>query len=328
MKQIADELASSPRPDDLSRTAVAHRAATVLRPPGALQRLDDVAVWLSGWQRTDTPHVDRPSLLIAAADHGVATHDVSAYPTHVTVAMVDAIRAGAATSTVLAESLGVMLRLLDVGVGTPTADIVTHDAMSTERFAIAFEAGREAVATLTTDLLLIGEMGIGNTTVAAAVSLALFGGEASDWVGSGTGLDDEGVARKCAAVQSAADRVGEVEPFEALRRLGGFELVALAGAVTEARSRSLPVVLDGFVTTASVAPLEVSVPGALDHCMASHRSPEPGHGLLLDRLAKPALLELDMRLGEGSGALIAVPIIRAATVAVTDVATFDEWGVR
>ncbi len=328
MIDVAASLSAAPEPDQLAQTAVAHRAANALRPPGTMRRLDEVAAWLAGWQRTDLPAVDHPALLLAAADHGVAATSVSDLPAQVTVAVVDAIRAGVATSTVLAAGLGVSLRLIDTGVGRPTADIGVADAMPMDRFWSTFEEGREAVATMTVDLLLIGDLGVANTVSAAAVSLALFGGSVSDWVGRRSDVSGEALERESAAVSAAADRVRDDHPLEVLRRAGGTEMVALAGAVYEARLRSIPVLLDGFATTAAVAPFEVLVPGALDHTMAAHRSAETGHGRLLDRLGKPPLLDLELALGEGSGALLAVPLVRAAAVAVTDVATFDEWGLR
>jgi nicotinate-nucleotide--dimethylbenzimidazole phosphoribosyltransferase len=325
---LIEGLTNAPGEDSLARTAVVHRAANVLRPPGALRRLDAIAAWLAAWQRTDTPAVDNPALLLAVADHGVAQRGVSALSPQATVAMVDAIRAGAATSTVIAASLGASLRLLDLGAGRPTDDISIADAMSHERFERAFDEGREAVATVSTDLLLLGDLGIGSTTAASAVSLALFGGAAADWVGPGSGLDAEGVARKVDVVETAVARVGSVDPLEALRRLGGAEMAALAGAVFEARLRAIPVLLDGFVTTAAAAPLAALVSGALDHTMAGHRSTEPGHARLLELLFKQPLIDLEIRVGEGIGALVALPIVRASAVAVSDVATVDEWGLR
>jgi nicotinate-nucleotide--dimethylbenzimidazole phosphoribosyltransferase len=171
-------------------------------------------------------------------------------------------------------------------------------------------------------------MGIGNTTPAAAVACALFGGPPSQWVGRGTGVDGDGLARKTAVVERALARAAAVtEPLEVLRELGGTELVAIAGACAAARARSLPVLLDGYVVTAAVAPLEVAASGALAHCLAGHRSPEPGHRLLLERLGLDPLLDLGLRLGEASGALLAVPLVQMAAAAVTDVATFEEWGI-
>ena len=320
------DLGAAPGPDELARQAVTQRAFNVLRPLGALGRLDRVAAWLAAWQRTDVPSVAKPSLVLAAGDHGVVRRGVSAYPSEVTAAMVDAIKAGAATSAVMAERLGVALRLVDGGVGHPTADIVTDDALTTERFEHLVELGRQTVADLHTDLVLVGEMGIGNTTASAAVAAALCGGEVASFVGSGTGLDEDALEIKRDAVRRAVLRVGSDRPMEVLRRLGGSEHAVLAGVIVEARVRSIPVLLDGFVTTAAAAALGFSVDGALGHCLAAHRSPEPGHTVLLERLGLEPLLDLEMRLGEGSGALVALPIVGLAAAAVVDVATFDEWG--
>ena len=323
---IAQLLADLPDPDRSARDEVAARAATVLRPAGAFARLDAVAAWLAGWQGSTAPRVERPHVAVFAADHGVAVEGVSAYPAEVTVAMVEAIRGGVATITVLAREVGATLELFDVGVGRPTGNIRVTDAMSVEEFDAAAAAGAAAVESVDADLLVVGEIGIGNTTAAAAVAAAACGGDAADWVGPGTGVVGAALAHKCDVVQAALDRVGPVEPLEALRRLGGRELAAMAGAVAAARRRRLPVVLDGFIVTAAVAPLAVARPGSLDHCIAGHCSAEPGHQRLLETLGLDPLMRLDLRLGEGSGALVAVPTIRMAAAAVVEVATFDEWG--
>jgi nicotinate-nucleotide--dimethylbenzimidazole phosphoribosyltransferase len=315
-----------PAPDEDARAAVLARAANVLRPAGAFARLDDVAAWLAAWQSTAQPSVQRPAALLFAADHGVTAERVSAYPSAVTAAMHDALRDGVATATALADDAGVALHVVDAGVGRPTGNIAIEPALDRDRFAAAFELGRASVRALDSDLLVLGEMGIGNTTAAAALSASLFGLTAEDWTGRGTGVDDPTLRRKTEVVQTARARAGECRPLEALRQLGGSEIVAIAGAVLEARLLRIPVVLDGFVVTAAVAPLEVARAGALDHCIAGHRSPEPGHQLLLEKLGKEPLLDLGLRLGEGTGALAAVPLVRMAARAVVDVATFEERG--
>ena len=325
---LAGLLAGLPGPDRDARDQVAARAATVLRPADAFARLDAVAAWLAGWQGTSAPRVERPHVAVFAADHGVAADGVSAYPAEVTAAMVDAIRSGVATITVLAREVGATLELFDVGVGQPTGNIRVTDAMSAEEFDAAAAAGAAAVESVEADLLVVGEIGIGNTTAAAAVAAATLGGGAVDWVGPGTGVVGAALTHKCDVVQAALDRVGAVTPLEALRRLGGRELVAMAAAVAAARRRQLPVVLDGFIASAAVAPLAVAKPGSLDHCVAGHCSAEPGHERLLDVLGLDPLMQLDLRLGEGSGALVAVPIIRMAAAAVVEVATFEEWGLQ
>lgn len=318
-----------PSPDLDAAAAVRERAAQVLRPLGALSRLDEIAVWLAGWQGTSTPCVDAVSCVVFAADHGVAANGVSAFPSAVTESMLRALREGVATASVMCSALGVELSVVDVGVGRPTGDITVEPALDESGFEACWAAGVEAVTSLgRTDLLVVGEMGIGNTTAAAAVSAALFGGDAEVWTGIGTGVDEETLERKKAAVDAARRRVEGESPFEILRQVGGSELVAIAGAVSAARSRSIPVVLDGFVVSSACAALEVSRPGALDHTVAGHCSAEPGHRLLLDKLGKPPLLDLAMRLGEASGALAAVPLIRLAVRCVSEVATFGEWGLH
>jgi len=328
MGDLLQLLNDLPEPDHRSGRAVRERAAQVLRPAGALDRFDRVAVWLAEWQRTARPRVDAVAGLVFAADHGVAVRGVSAYPSSVTAAMVGAMREGVATASVMASVLGIDLSVVDVGVGRPTGDITIEDALTSDRFVECWTTGSKAVAALDRpDLLVVGEMGIGNTTIAAAVCAALFGGDADMWAGLGTGVDAAALERKRTAVDMARARVNGEPPLEILRRVGGAELVAIAGAVTEARARLVPVVLDGFVVSAACAILEVARPGALDHTLAGHCSAEPGHRLLLDKLGKPPLLDLGMRLGEASGALAAVPLIKLAAASVTEVATFDEWGI-
>ena len=325
--RIASLMGSLTSPDVEAEAAVRARSEEVLRPLGALQRLDDIAIWLAGWQRTSAPRVDSVDCIVFAGDHGVASTGVSAYPQEVTGAMLRALREGVATASVMCSVLGIDLCVVDVGVGRPTGDITAEPALSQARFDECWAAGMEVVSGLERpDLLVVGEMGIGNTTAAAAVSAALFGGDAEVWTGLGTGVNGPALEKKKAAVDAALRRVGDAEPMEVLRHVGGSELVAIAGAVMEARARSIPVVLDGFVVTSACAALESARGGALAHTVAGHCSPEPGHRLLLDKLGKPPILDLAMRLGEASGALAAVPLIRLAASCITDVATFDEWG--
>ena len=324
-----DLLAHLSEPDAAAAGAVRERAAHVLRPAGALQRLDDVAVHMAAWQGTTTPGVAHPAVVVFAADHGVASAGVSAYPADVTAAMLAAVRAERATINALARAVGATLEAVDVGVGAPSGDIRVDAAMTPGRFAGVVEIAVAAVDRAVgsgADLLVLGELGIGNTTVSAALPAALLGGDAAVWVGRGTGVDDAGLARKRDAVELAVARVEHLtDSIEVMREIGGAELTAMAAACARARHHRLPVVLDGYVATAAVLPLHVARPGALDHCIAGHRSAEPGHGRLLEHLGMRPLLELDMRLGEGSGAVAAVPLIRMACVAVVEVATFAEW---
>ena len=325
MSLLAERLADLPAPDDVSRRAARARADNVLRPAGALRWLDDVAVWKAGWQRNAAPSVERPTALVFAADHGVAAARVSSYPSEVTAAMLDATRQHKATINAFAAAVGATVHAVDVGVGRPTGDMRHVSALTPERFDEVTAKAFAAVEELDTDLLVLGELGIGNTTAAAAVAAAFAGGEATVWVGRGTGIDDAGLDRKRTAVQAAVRRIaGVVDPFEILREVGGAELVGMAAAAVAARHRSIPVVLDGYICTASMLPLHAADPTALDHCVVGHCSAEPGHRLLLDRLEKRPLLDLDMRLGEGSGAMAAVPLVSMACAGVVNVATFDE----
>jgi nicotinate-nucleotide--dimethylbenzimidazole phosphoribosyltransferase len=326
MSWLVESLAAMPPGNSEAADAVRLRAADILRPAGALARLDEVAAWVARWQGTSTPAVRKPAALIFASDHGVAAAGVSMYPIDVTAAMLSAYRAGKSTISAFAAIAGATVAAIDVGVGRPTGDIRTEAALSHERFEAACTAGREAVEGLDADLLVLGEMGIGNTTAAAAVVAALSGGDVDQWVGRGTGVDDEGLARKRDAVRMAVARIADVtDPLEVLREVGGAELVAIAAAIVTARSRHLPVVIDGYVVTASALPLHALTPGALDHCLVGHCSAEPGHRRLLKQLAKQPLLDLQMRLGEGSGAMAAVPLVAMACAGITEVPTFGEW---
>jgi nicotinate-nucleotide--dimethylbenzimidazole phosphoribosyltransferase len=324
---LHDALRRLPEADAECAAAVRARAGDILRPAGALARLDDVAVHVAAWQRTPTPRVERPAALVFAGDHGVAVHGgVSAYPTEVTAAMLAACRQGRATICVLARSVGATLETVDVGVGRPTGDIRYEPAMTQTRFDEVVAQAVAAVDALDTDLLVLGEIGIGNTTAAAALAGALIGGDPARWVGRGTGVDDAGLERKRAAVAAVMARTADVEdPIEIMREAGGTELTAMAAAAIAARLRSIPVVLDGYVVTSAVLPLHIAAPGALDHCIVGHCSAETGHRSVLEAIGKPVLLDLGMRLGEGSGAMVAVPIVRAACDAVVEVATFTEW---
>ena len=327
MTLLHDRLSDLPSPDDASRVAVHERAAHILRPSGALAWLDDIAEWVAGWQRTDRPRIERPVGLIFAADHGVAAATrVSAYPTGVTEAMFAAYEEGRSTISAFARLAGAEVTAIDVGIGQPTGDIRYESALSPERFDTIVATAFDAVDRLESDLLVLGEMGIGNTTASAAISASLAGGETAAWVGRGTGIDDDGLDRKRIAVQESVRRIaGITDPIEILREVGGAEIAAITAATVAARHRSIPVVLDGYVVTSAVLPLNEIAPSTIDHCTVGHCSAEPGHRKLLERLGKSPLLDLDMRLGEGSGAMAAVPLIAMACAGITDVPTFDEW---
>lgn len=318
-------LSDLPSPDFLVMKNMQERLADILRPKGALAQLDKLAVFMAGWQGLDIPAVKKAQVLIFAADHGVAQAGVSAYPSEITKSMYSAFESDSSTINALARIVGASVTAVDVGVGRPTGDIRIEPAMSPDRFEEAFQIGRTAVQNSDCDLLALGEMGIGNTTSSAAIAAALFGGDAATWVGRGTGVDDEGMKRKVTAVQSAVTRVGEASSYEVLRQLGGTEIVALAGAIVEARKRRIPVILDGFVVTAASAPLYACNPKALAHCVVGHQSAETGHQQLLNHLNLEPILNMEFRLGEGSGAAAAIPLISMACAAATEVPTFSEF---
>ncbi len=323
---LRDEFANAPSADADARTAAVARAAEILRPAGAMARLDDVAIHMAAWQRTASPSVERPAAVIFAADHGVAADGVSAYPTEVTGAMLAAFQAKKASVSALAEVAGATVTAIDVGVGNPTGNLRIETALNPERFAAAFATGRAAVSELDTDLLILGEMGIGNTTAAAAVTAALLGGDHTPYVGRGTGLDDGALAAKAAVVGEALQRIeGTQDPMQILAEVGGAELVAIAGALTEARIRSIPVLLDGYIASAPAVALHAVTPDAVANALAGHASAEPGHARVLDALGLTPLLALDLRLGEASGAMAAVPLVKMACKLLTDVPTFPEW---
>ena len=324
--QLLELLRSAAGADLESRNAVQERVDDILRPTQAMTRLDEVAVWIAGWQRTSQPAVASPTALIFAADHGVTAEGVSAYPPEVTGAMLAAFEASRASVSALAAVAGATVRAIDVGVGDPTGNLRTEPALSSKRFADALATGRSAVADLDTDLLIVGEMGIGNSTAAAAVSGAILGGDPSLFVGRGTGVDDAGLAAKAAVVTDALARISNVtDPLEILRHVGGAELVAMTGAIAEARLRSIPVLLDGYIATSPALVLHTIDPSFVDNCWAGHQSAEAGHQVVLDHLGRTPLLTLDMRLGEASGAMAAVPLVKMACALVTDVPTFAEW---
>ncbi|WP_294279186.1 nicotinate-nucleotide--dimethylbenzimidazole phosphoribosyltransferase [uncultured Sphingomonas sp.] len=320
-------LDSLSQPDMAARDAAAQRQGQLTKPPGSLGRLEDIAVFFAGWQGVERPRITRGRAVIFAGNHGVVARGVSAFPAEVTAQMVANFTAGGAAINALAAVAGLALSIVPLDLDRPTVDFTTGPAMSEAECLAALAAGAEAVGDA--DLLVLGEMGIGNTTPAAALAAASFGGDAALWVGPGTGVDARGLSRKAMAVTDGLTlhRAHLTSAFEILRRLGGREIAAMAGAVLAARIKRIPVVLDGFIGTAAVAPLASANPNITAHCLSGHCSAEPGHTLLLARLGLEPILSLKMRLGEGSGAAVAVQVIRSALAAHDGMATFAEAGV-
>jgi len=317
-----------PGPDLDAAAAAARREARLTKPAGALGRLEELSAWLAAWQARHPPRLDHPRTVVFAANHGVAVRGVSAYPAAVTAQMVQNFIAGGAAVNQLCRVVDADLRVYEMNLETPTADIVEAPAMSEEECARAIVYGMMAVEP-GIDALAVGEMGIANTTVAAALCLALFGGEAAEWTGPGTGVAGAALEKKREVVAAAVARhrpeMGD--PFDVLRRLGGLEFAAMAGAILAARMGHVPVVLDGFCAGAAAAVLYAVDPGAIDHCVAGHVSAEPGHRRLLDKIGKSPLLDLGMRLGEASGATLALALLKAAASCHAGMATFTDAGV-
>jgi len=325
---IRNLMTQMPGPDEAARLGAIERQGQLVKPPGALGRLEEIAVDIAGWQGRAIPRIDRPTVAVFAATHGVASRGVSPYPPEVTKQMVATFTAGKAAVNQICGVFGAGLRVFDLALDLPTPDIVENDALTEAECAATMAFGMEALAG-EPDLLCLGEMGIGNTTIAAAILHGLYGGTAEEWVGPGTGATGEVLATKVAAVRAAVERAqGHLsDPLEVLRKLGGREVAAMAGAILAARMQRVPVVLDGYVVSAAAAVLHALEPHALDHCFAGHCSAEPSHRAVLKRLGLRPLLDLDMRLGEGSGAALSIGIIKAAIACHGGMATFAEAGV-
>lgn len=328
VEKVRKMLASLPEPDVYSLAAARVRQGALTKPPGSLGRLEEIAVFMAGWQGREKPVLDRVQALVFAGNHGVAARGVSAFPVEVTAQMVANFRADGAAINALAAACGASLSVYALDLDRPTGDICVEPAMSEEDCLEAFQTGADAVDPQA-QLLFVGEMGIGNTTPAAALCAAALGGPAALWCGRGTGLDDAGVDRKVAAVEAAIALHKPYcgDPIEALRRLGGREIAAMAGAILKARMLRIPVLLDGYIACASLVPFHAHHPQVLDHCLAAHCSAESAHGRLLKRFDLDPLLNLGMRLGEGSGAAVAVQIVRSALAAHNAMATFAEAAV-
>ena len=319
---------SMPGPNVANREATRAREATLTKPPGALGRLEAISQTIASWQKDYPPRAERIVVAVFAGNHGVVAQGVAAYPQAVTAQMVANFQRGGAAVNQICKSFDLGLKVFELALEYPTKDITQEAALDEKECAATFAYGMEAIAG-GCDILCIGEMGIGNTTIAAALAHGLFGGEPEDWVGPGTGVDAEGLKRKADAVRRAATLHGGhlTDPLEVLRRLGGRELAAMAGAILAGRMEHVPVIIDGYVASAAAAVLYKMDPTALDHCIFGHVSAEPAHQRLLRAMGKSAVLDLGMRLGEGSGAALAAAVVKAAVNCHNGMATFDGAGV-
>jgi nicotinate-nucleotide--dimethylbenzimidazole phosphoribosyltransferase len=338
-------------PSAAARAEAEARQAQLTKPPGALGRLEELALRLAALEGRPRPRIDRVRIAVFAADHGVAAEGISAFPQAVTAQMVANMADGGAAISVLVEQIGAAIELIDLGTVTPipphplihsaiiasgTANLAHGPAMSVPQLALALAAGRSAVRRAVadgSDLFIGGEMGIGNTTAAAAVACALLGRPAADLAGPGTGIDAAGVAHKCAVIEQALRLHGAAlsDPGAVLAQLGGFEIAALAGAYVACAQQGLPALVDGFISSAAALAAISLRPGCADWLLLAHASAEPGHHAIVCALEAAGtgapLLDLGMRLGEGSGAAVAVPLLRLACALHGNMATFTTAGV-
>ena len=319
-------LKTAPHADQKALSDAADRNGQLTKPPGALGRLEDVALWYASWRGEAAPQISAPQIIIFAGNHGVTAQGVSAFPAEVTAQMVMNFEHGGAAINQLAKTFGAALNVHALDLDRPTADFTEGPAMTEAEVVAALQTGWNAVDA-NADVLVTGEMGIGNTTSAAAIGAALFGGAAADWTGRGTGVDDAGLANKTRVVEQGLAANAGREGLEVLRALGGRELAAMVGAIARARFEQIPVILDGFICRAAAACLEMGEAGALDHCVAGHLSAEGAHEKLLAGIGKEPLLSLGLRLGEGSGAALALGVLKAALACHSGMATFAEAGV-
>lgn len=320
-------LAEMPGIDAQSIAAARAHDSQLTKPPGALGRLEDLAFWYRGWRGGPLAEITAPQVIVFAGNHGVTAQGVSAFPAEVTAQMVLNFQHGGAAINQLARINGATLDVVALDLDRPTQDFTTAPAMDEDELLQALQTGFDAVDD-SADLLVVGEMGIGNTTSAAALVCALLEGDASEWTGRGTGVDDAGLQLKISVVDRAvALHKGQGDGLDMLRRLGGRELAAMVGAMVRARSLRIPVILDGFICSAAALALAQTQAGALDHAVAGHLSLEGAHGRVLQALGKEPLLQLGLRLGEASGAALAIAVLRGAMACHAGMATFAQAGV-
>lgn len=326
LEAVAALAETLPAADAGAINAATERQNSLTKPMGALGRLEELAIFMAGWQETDRPSIKRAQAVVFAGNHGVCAQGVNPFPQEVTAQMVANFEHGGAAINQLCRANGADLSVIAIDLDTPTNDITQGAAMTEAETLDAMRRGAEAVDG-DASVLVLGEMGIGNSTIAAALAMAAFGGDSKDWVGRGTGSDDAGVNRKVDAITRACAVNSDASGLALLSAVGGREQAAICGAVLQARALRIPVILDGFICTAATAPLFAADPRFLDHCVVGHVSREPGHARLLDALNKQPVLSLDMALGEGSGAAVALGILRSALECHNGMATFAEAGV-
>jgi nicotinate-nucleotide--dimethylbenzimidazole phosphoribosyltransferase len=315
-----------PTPDAAAIEAASARQMQLTKPPGSLGVLEDLAIFMAGWSGSARPEITRAQALVFAGNHGICAQGVNPFPQEVTAMMVANFNAGGAAINQLCRIAGAGLMVVALDLDTPTADFTQAPAMSEAECLDAMNRGAQAVD-LEADILILGEMGIGNSTTSAALAHAIYGGTPAEWVGRGAGSDADGQARKADVVARGAALHAGLSPLQVLAALGGREQAAICGAVLAARAAKIPVILDGYICTAAVAPLHGAAPGLLDHCLVGHQSAERGHARLCAAMGKTPILALDMALGEGTGAALALNVLRGALACHNGMATFAEAGI-
>jgi nicotinate-nucleotide--dimethylbenzimidazole phosphoribosyltransferase len=327
LDEFRTALKDAPQPDAAAMADAQARNGQLTKPPGALGRLEDLAIWYAGWRGVAKPTLIAPQVVVFAGNHGVAAQGVSSFPAEVTEQMVMNFQHGGAAINQLCKTFGARLDVHALSLDQPTGDFTKGPAMTDLACAAAISAGWASVDP-EADLLVAGEMGIGNTTSAAAICAALFGGDATGWTGRGTGVEGPVFENKCRVVaEGVARHAAAGDGLDILRCLGGRELAAMAGAIARARDLRIPVILDGFICCAAAACLQSVEPGALDHTVSGHQSAEGAHPRLLEKLGKEPILSLGLRLGEASGAALAVGVLQAAIACHSGMSTFAEAGV-
>ena len=326
LQMINDFVNTMPKRNIAIEAAARAHQDKLTKPPGSLGMLEDLAVFLASWQSKERPIIENAQAIIFAGNHGICEHGVSPYPQEVTHLMVSNFENGGAAMNQLCSLNGVELKVKSLSLDTPTQDFTQTAAMSMGELLDAMSEGALAV-NKDANIILLGDMGIGNSTVSSALAASIFGGNVAEWVGAGTGANKKGISRKISVIEAGISKHGACADLSAILAFGGREQAAICGAILAARSASIPVLLDGFICTAAAAPLYAISSSLLDHCLVGHKSEELGHPKLLQAMNKTPILDLDMRLGEGTGAALALSILKGAVACHNHMATFEAAGI-
>ena len=327
LQMVDDFIHTMPKKNMQAEAAASVYQDRLTKPSGSLGMLEELAVFLAGWQNSERPVIETAQAIIFAGNHGICEQGVNPYPQEVTQLMVSNFENGGAAMNQLCNLSGAELTVKPLSLDSPTQDFTQTKAMSMTELIDAMSAGIKSV-NRSANIILLGEMGIGNSTVSSALAASVFGGRVADWVGAGTGSDEKGIARKICIIEEGIAKHGLCPDLTAILAFGGREQAAICGAILAARSASIPVLLDGFICTAAAAPLYAISSSLLDHCLVGHKSAEPGHQKLLQLMNKKPILDLNMRLGEGTGAALALNILKAAVACHNHMTTFEELGIN